>query len=190
MYLSHTKCYLVGPIEHDSEFGRDWRDAIKPALSNLNVEVYDPLDRPEWFKHIEDFVPPNTSREEILKNINNGCDKSHKAQKFIRALCLRYVNSCDFVLCYLPNRKTYGTTEELVVAKNTGKPIISICPAGIPSLWVYDLVHQGSVFGSLIKVIQHLQDINEGKIDLDLLQWIFLNNKQYPKLKLEDEYVW
>lgn len=190
-YLKNTKCYLVGPIEHDKSFGRDWREVAVEKLGKLGITTYNPLDRPQWMKHLEPYIPPNVSRDDALNAIEYGDLISEKfilAQQFIRHICLRYVHSCDFVLCYLPNAKTFGTTEELVVASNSKKPILTICPDNIPSLWVYDLIKNDSVFKDLSGAIDYLESINKAEVELDLLKWIFM--KDYPKLKLEKQYDW
>jgi len=194
-YLKHTKCYLVGPVEHDQSFGRDWREVASENLNKMGISVYNPLDRPRWMKHIEPYIPMNVSRDEVLDIISgkkvkceNEIHKYKVAQKFVRHICLRYVHSCDFVLCYLPNAKTFGTTEELVIAHNARKPIIAVCPDNIPSLWVYDLIGNNKVFKDLCGAIDYLKSINNAEVDLDLLKWIFMTN--YPKLKLEGQYDW
>lgn len=192
-YLENTKCYLVGPIEHDKSFGMDWREAAVKELNKLHIRVYNPLDRPTWMKHIEQYVPMAMSRDEVLDAIEETKDEEYRskyilAQQFIRHICLRYVHSCDFVLCYLPNTKTFGTTEELVIAHQARKPIVMICPDRIPSLWAYDLVKDQVVVKCLTQALEYLEDINNGEAELDLLKWIFMKN--YPKLKLEKQYDW
>lgn len=190
-YLSHTKCYLVGPIEHDKTFGKDWREVVSSKLNEFGVHVYNPLDRPEWMAHLEPYMPPAKTREEVLTQIRAHNEESYKyikTQKFIRHVCMRFVNSCDFVFCYLPNAKTFGSTEELVVAVNAKKPIIFVFPDDVPSLWVYDMATTKEIFTNIKNALVLLNEINDGNVTLDLLQWIFL--KDYPKLKLEAEYDW
>lgn len=194
MYLNNTSCYLVGPIEHDPDFGRDWREVATGLLNNMGVKIFNPLDRPEWMLHIDEFTPPKMGREEVLKLLDTQKEEAlnHPAslsQTFIRDMCLRYVHSCDFILCYLPNTKTFGTTEELSIASNAKKPIIVVCPDDIPSLWIYDLIKNDFVFKSLQGALSFIDDCNQGQIDLDPLKWIFL--KEYPKFKImENKYDW
>ena len=190
-YLAHTKCYLVGPIEHDKFFGADWRQAAIEELSDLGVIVYNPLDRPEWMEHISPYIPSAVSRDEVLKRIASNDTESHKyvlAQEFVRHICLRYVHSCDFVLCYLPNSKTFGTTEELVIAHQARKPIIMVCPDNVPSLWIYDLVKDQYVFKDLRESLLFLNQINHGETKLEILKWIFM--RDYPNFELEKQYDW
>ena len=137
-------------------------------------------------------MPPAKTREEVLKQIrmrgNAESEKYVRTQKFIRHVCMRFVNSCDFVFCYLPNAKTFGSTEELTIAVNTKKPIIFVFPDDVPSLWIYDMATNKEVFTNTKSALDFIHEINDGKVTLDLLQWIFL--KDYPKLKLEAEYDW
>ena len=189
-YLKHTKCYLVGPVEHDASFGKDWRDVAVEELNKLNITTYNPLDRPKWMSHIEPYVPMDVSRDEVLDAIDNNQEKDKYvlAQQFIRHICLRFVHSCDFVLCYLPNSKTFGTTEELVIAHQARKPIIMVCPDKVPSLWVYDLVKDQPIFTDLKKAFGYINSINNGKEEIETLKWIFM--RDYPNLKLEKQYDW
>lgn len=182
--LAHTSCYLVGPVEHDSLFGRDWRETISKHLLEIGVKVYNPLDRPKWMSHIEPFIPPSASRREILSLIENDDTDYIESQRLVRAICLRYISTCDFIFCYLPDTKTFGTTEELVIASNYQKPIIAVCPDGIPSLWVWDLFDNAGarVFEDLDQSISHLYDINSGSIMIDALRWIFLGDIYEPEL--------
>ena len=190
-FLKNKKCYLVGPIEHDESFGKDWREVAVEELNKINVTTYNPLDRPEWMRHLEPYVPPIVSRDEVLENIKKHDQESQKfiaAQKFVRHICARYVHSCDFILCYLPNTKTFGSTEELVIAHQARKPIIVVCPDKMPSLWVYDMVVDQPVFDSLEQSFSYLKTIDDGQAELDLLKWIFMTD--YPNLKLEKQYDW
>jgi len=196
-YLQHTSCYLVGPVEHDEGFGRDWREVMSEFLATLSVKVYNPLDRPYWIKPIEDFIPPSASRQEVLDIIysepNGGLDNEEeikelvdhsitvnkyiKAQELVRSICLRFVATCDFIICYLPSTKTYGSTEELAKARDSGKPVIAICPEGIPSLWVYDYFKDQQVFEDLRGAMDFMTAVDTGKVHLDALEWIFLGDE-------------
>ena len=55
-YLTNNKCYLVGPVDHDKSFGRDWRQVAVEELNKMGVVSYNPLDRPNWMKHIEPYI--------------------------------------------------------------------------------------------------------------------------------------
>jgi len=190
-YLKNKKCYLIGAIEHDPSFGKGWREIAVEYFNEIGVTSYNPLDRPDWMKHLEDFIPPNISRDEVLERIEAQDQHSQKyiaAQRFIRHICSRFVHSCDFVLCYLPNAKTFGTTEELVIACQAQKPIIMICPDKIPSLWVYDMIKDQPTFDNLQQAMTYFQMIDDGEAELELLKWIFMTD--YPNLKLEKQYDW
>jgi len=190
-YLQHTKCYLVGPVEHDKAFGRDWREVAAEECKSMGVVPYNPLDRPTWMKHIEPYIPISVSRDEVLDRIENNDKESERyilAQEFVRHICSRYVHSSDFLLCYLPNAKTFGSTEEIVLAHQARKPIIMVCPDRIPSLWIYDLVKDQHVFKNIKEAFCYMHQINDGEVNLDVLKWIFIQD--YPKLILESKYDW
>jgi len=176
-YLSHTSCYLVGPIENDSGYGKDWRVVVNDHLAKFGITIYNPLARPQWMKPIEDCIPPVVSREEVLRRLNSK-DKTRydQAQQTLRQACLRYVHTCDFVICYLSAIKTYGSVEELAIATGAGKPVLLVCPNDMPSLWLYDMVRRAHAFKTINEMITFLHGIDEGKQEIDALEWIFIGD--------------
>lgn len=188
-FLKNTSCYLIGAIEHDQLFGRDWRTAVSSSLNKMGIKIYNPLNRPDWMDKITPYVPPDLSRDEILHAIYNSNSKMHsEAQTIIRRICIRYVGTCDFVFCYLPNAKTFGTTEELVIASNLGKPIIMVCPDDIPSLWIYDLIKSEPIFDNIIDAVEYLEEINRGDVEIEALKWIFIGDS-YERKNMRCNYI-
>lgn len=200
-YLSGSSCYLAGPIEHDPNFGRDWREVVSGFLKELNIKVYNPLDRPKWMTEINKYVPPTVSRSDILNIEYEYNSDTHeyfpintheaiiyrKSQRLIRTICKRYVSTTDFVFAYLPNTKTFGTIEELGKAADLGKPIIMVCPDVVyPSLWVDGQIaldklniKSNALFSSIDGAMGFINNINSGKVHLDALKWIFID-ESYP----------
>lgn len=195
-YLEHTSVYLIGAIEHNisGDYGRSWRERAVEFCDKLKIKYFNPLDRPSWMKKFELFIPPVMQRDEVLNRLENESindidkNKIRSSQSFVRDVCLRYINSCDFVLCYLPNSKTFGTTEELTVASKAKKPIIMVCPERVPSLWVFDMIKNDKVFSDLGGAFDYLSSIDKGNEILDPLKWVFL--KDYPNFELESPYDW
>ena len=176
-YLEGSSCYLVGPIEHDDDAGCKWRKLISYHLNNLKVKIYNPLDRPEWLQKIMPYTQPNETRMQILENIDIGEDEHWRlSQTMIRKVCLRYVNTCDFVICYLNNTKTYGTTEELARANGLGKPILCVLDGAMPSLWLWDILKDHIIFESFDELAQFLSNVADGKEYVSALNWIFLGD--------------
>jgi hypothetical protein len=141
----------------------------------MNVKVYNPLNRPVWMSSISNLIPPHVSRKEVLERTENGDTQIAYAQRMVRSICLRYVHTCDFIVCYLNDTKTYGTTEELVIASHAGKPIILICDC-MPSLWLFDVLRDAHQFDRLDGAMEFLKSIDDGRIKLDALRWIFLGD--------------
>lgn len=178
-FLSGTSCYLVGPIENDPGFGKDWRAVVQSRLDGYGTKVYNPLNRQKWANEYWPYTPPDLSRAEILEKYynNDDSDKVAAAQKFIRDICLRYIHTCDFVFLYLSKSPTYGTTEELSIASNAGKPIIAVLPDDYPSLWVFDMLKGNPVFKHTADALQYLDSIDLGTEELDALKWIFIGEE-------------
>ena len=187
-FLAGSSCYLVGPVENDEKFGKDWREQVQPLLENIKVKVYNPLARPFWFKPFEKFIPPSANRSDVLKSISNGDIVSNDyiiAQSLVRKVCLRYVSTCDFVFAYISSSKTYGTTEELCLAASLNKPIIAVTPSDYPSLWIYDIVKDHYRFNDLDSAFKFIQGIDDGSQHVDSLKWIFLgDNYEHQSLRV------
>lgn len=177
-FLNNTSCYLVGPIEFDSKLGCDWRNGITPRLKNMGVKIYNPLDRPNWLKVISPYTPPNAHRHEVLDMIENCStrDEWMAPQTLVRDTCLRYVSTCDFVICNLPETKTYGSIEEIVKANDMGKPIIAICRDRMPSLWMLDVLKDQFVFDDFDDALKFLEGVDAGTEILNALRWIFIED--------------
>lgn len=183
-HLAGTSCYLVGPVEHDKKFGRDWREVVSQRLSSLGIKVYNPLGRSKWWNPIKNLIPPYLSRQDILSMIEKGNKDVEVAQILVRKICMRMVATCDFIVCYLPSTKTYGSVEELSVASNLNKPIIAICPDEMPSLWMWDILKSDKVVNDIESAIGYLKNIDDGIEHLDAIKWIFVGD-EYDNKSIE-----
>lgn len=189
--LSGTRTYLCGPIEFTADCV-SWRTKMHEFLGKLGVKVYDPLIKPDWYPALVREKP--SAYVDIIKGKRTDIDikEVFDAMQFVVDVDLRLVNSCDWLICYLPKGVcTVGTIEELVVAANAGKPVFVFGPDKFPSTWIVPKLcnyssYDETFFDSIESLQTHIEGIDNGTVSLDGLKWIFLSYFNHNiKLKVQ-----
>lgn len=167
--LSNLKVYLAGNIENTEDPER-WRDEISKELARLNIIVLDPTK--QCFENQPGEL--KSFRDENLSKMERG-EYQQVADFYKRVIAhdLRLVDIAHFVIIRLePDRPTFGTIHELIVAAQQKKPILLITPnkKKIP-LWIMGLIDVNLVFCCQNSLIEHLEGLNNGKIKIDNDYW-------------------
>ena len=182
--LKNSKVYLAGPIEQSND-SKSWRDKISSALSDLEIESWDPLKKPQWFNEMcggeltaEDQRNHKHVLNDLFKNDNNVSSGFYDALNqncIIRMVCLKLVSACDFVICKVGG-PTVGTFEELSICSQQDKPILFLYDEGetLDSCWRAVQFANSSWFNNINDLIKYVTDISNETIKVDKLQWIFL----------------
>lgn len=172
--LQNTRCYLAGNLEYAKGNPEEWRDYIKEELSPLGITFLDPTK--EMFEGSDsESLEPTKCRKRDRENGNY--EKLHEIMKEIVRRDLRAIDLSDFVIFKLhPKNPTYGSTHELIVASQQRKPIFIIVDdiKEFP-LWLFGLVKERCIFHNMDEVIDHLTDLNTGKVEMDETYWRLLN---------------
>ena len=189
--LKDTTCYLAGPVELVDDCV-SWRNALTPLLKNLGVNVWDPLNKPEWFvDRVGNLTPQDQRNDKLLLN-NIVSDQlldyqqimeakdAGKRNDYVRKVCLRLVSACDFVICRVAG-PTIGTFEEICIANQQNKPILFLSNnEDLDSCW------RAAQFGNLGDdprliwfksqdfLMDYLTNIDNGTELVNNLDWIFL----------------
>lgn len=153
--LTGARCYLSGPIEHDSS-GLNWRtEPSRILVERFSINLFDPFADPK-----QQWVP-------VLKKARDEKDFETMAKvskAFVRK-DLAMVDRADFIVSYLPKGvPTTGTHHEIINSSNAKKPTLLICPQGkehVP-LWYYGFIPHEVMFGSWDELYQYLEDVNAG----------------------------
>ena len=179
--LADTRVYLAGPVEHDSKAAA-WRDEITPDLEDLNITVWNPLQKPDWIMEEAKVDGPGQLKlkEELLHGYPGGAEIAARANHEIRKMGLRLAAASDFIICRLPKTFTAGTFEEIGNAAKEGKPVLFWVDEKYPSMWLYDQFAFGQsaanvFFTSREDLLRYLQRINNGKSSYDPFRWIFMS---------------
>lgn len=203
--LKNSKCYLVGPIELSND-PVSWRSRVTKELNEIGVKVYDPMVKPDWAPEVARETNKNVNNKnlfiEVMHKIGKGeeltkNDKDHYyAMNWIRDIDLRFVHSCDFIVCYLPKIFSVGSCEELTIAIESKKPVLIWSKdTYIPSSWLASMMCnepediKDYFFHSEEDLVQYLKKVDNNEVPVDPLKWIFLSyfNKN---LKIKGKRSW
>lgn len=196
--LLGSTVYLAGPIEKSADC-TSWREEIEEKLgdSGLGIQAWDPLVKPSWFVDIcgseitaqeqrdDRHILSDTSR--VNKITEDGAisyghfhsESTIKAARHrnetIRKVCLQMVSACDFVICKVGG-PTVGTFEELSICSQQNKPVLFLYDAGeeLDSCW-RDVQFSAPWFNNIDTIMEYLQGVSFNRIEVDRLQWIFMN---------------
>ncbi len=177
--LKNTSAYLAGPVEHSGD-ARSWREELAEFLTALDVKVYDPMKPPEWalFKGAS---PGDVYKAYIGQKSSMTRKEAFAIQENVREVCKRWAYACDWLICYLPKVFTSGTFDELGICERTGKPIFLWTPDQISTTWSANQVCKTEeeideyIFLEKQALLDHIKAIDDGKVPLDPLKWIFLS---------------
>ena len=99
------KVYIAGKVSKDSHFGtHHWRDEFCSELSKLSgmqLENLDPLDGARA-----------ATPQQIFSN------------------CVKQINESELLIVYLSDDISVGGSQEILIAKYLGKPVIGFAPHG------------------------------------------------------------
>ena len=168
--LSGTRVYLAGPIEYDIN-AESWRKELSEFLALINITIYNPLQKPQWM--------PAICHTNIADRKNMSGDDVEYSWDLDRLFCISLVISADWLICRLDAKtKTFGTTEELGLAKQLGKPVIMWCPDGWPSPWVESMFRGSILCHTKDELYNIVRDIDNNLVQLNPLSWIGASYKK------------
>lgn len=123
--MKKLKTYLAGSIQALSDGGADWREKVGVTLSELGIDVLDPV-KAECNHTLADNI---LDQKKKLENLKRGGEwERYKLQmRDIRKNDLACVLQSDFiVLSYNPTIVVGGTLHEIVVALENKIPIYTV----------------------------------------------------------------
>lgn len=178
--LKLMRFYLVGPMDHDREGGRQWRIDIAKWLKARKAIPIDPYHKPLLPIHniaLED----DDSHRLISKAVEEKNDsKIRELVKPIVHTDLRIVDHCDAIICYLDKDKyPCGSFDEIFEAANQNKPVLIYCPQGKYQIhrWLWGRLPYQLFFNSWDEVKEYLRHIDEDPDEeIDLMgRWKFFD---------------
>jgi len=165
-YLLGRRCYVGGPIEHDTH-AYDWRTEVKKKLvGEFGLKVFDPADDPKQGLREKIVYCKEHSLWDELREV---------VSEFVMA-DLSVVDHSDFIIQHLPYKvPTTGTHHEIINASNLKKPTLLVCPQGKKHIadWYFGFIKHEYMFGSWQELYAYLHEVAEGKHIADR-RWFFV----------------
>jgi hypothetical protein len=167
--LNKTRCYLIGAMQYAD--GREWRERITYDLKNMGVIALDPYKKP--------FITDVDEGEKIRERLSDLMEESNYEEvarivKRFRSYDLSMVDKSDFVIFNIqPNVPTFGSMEELTTAVKMKRPVFIFVEGGKKKcpLWIFGMIPHEYIYDSMEEVIEVLQKIDSGEIELDNDRW-------------------
>lgn len=195
--LKFAQAYLVGPMEHDREAGKDWRIMFGEWLLNrVQVLSYDPYHKPLHSIHWEALEDEDNYKQavEAIEQLDRIAAK--KFTKPVVHTDLRIVDHVDFVVAYLDvERYPCGTWDEMFTGDNQNKPVIINCPQGIRKVprWCWGRLEPELFFDRwepIKEYLEHIAFAPDSEIDcLDRWKFFDLESKILDIVRQEYDLV-
>lgn len=179
--LAKHRCYLVGPMDHCREEGKQWRQIMTVFLEERGVEVSNPYYKPlKLDTHSQELLEDENNYNSVMCAIKNkDYDEVTRRFKQVRAIDLRMVDKADFLVAYLNFSTTMtGTLEEIFTANRQRKPVIIISskPKSEIPPWYFGALPHRVFFESIEEAQEYLKYIDEyPQIDLLGDRWVFFD---------------
>lgn len=154
--------------------GSNWRNYVKTELSPLNIQCFDPYDKP----FLKDVEEGDHIRAKFKNQMENGeFDDVQAHMREIRIYDLNLVDRCDFVIAHLiPDIASWGSAEELTTSVRMKKPtFISIeggkkkCP-----LWILGMFPHKYIYNNIDEILSVIKKIDSGEKSIDYDRWRLL----------------
>lgn len=177
--LKFNKCYLIGPMDHDRDKGRGWREDMTIFLKEkLQVIPFDPYHKPlhDCQKSgLEDDDNHRLIRE--YREAGNW-DKVRELSKPFVHLDLRMVDFAEFIIANVDmEQKPCGTFDEMFMAAHERKPIIVHAANGKKELppWLFGRLRHELFFETWEEIKNYLYHIAFDDVIDDLGKWKFFD---------------
>lgn len=137
--LKLMRFYLVGPMDHDREGGREWRDMMSEWLLERGAIPLNPYYKPLRDAGTAAEDDDNFSQRQQAKQDGNW-PLVRELMKPVVHTDLRMVDHCDAIIVNLDlEKRPCGTWDEIITATNQNKPVLLHAVQGIKELpdWLF-----------------------------------------------------
>ncbi len=193
--LKFSRAYLVGPMDHDRESGRQWREDLSQwLLEKLQVIVFDPYNKPLHDIHRDGLEDDDNYFYRELALETERWELMREYMKPVVATDLRMVDNVDFLIVNLDIEKhPCGTFDECFTADNQNKPVIIYCPQGKSKIyhWLWGRLKPELFFDDWDDVkayLEHVAFAPDDEIDC-LDRWKFFDIENLILDVVKQEYL-
>ena len=176
--LKGAMCYLVGPIDFDSEKGVGYRQKIKKELKDLGIIFLDPTAK------LDGLTPDVGIEQEKIAQLKEEkkWDELRVFMKKIVRSDLRCVDYCDFIIAYIdPEVHMCGSYHEIVCAVNQKKPVLAVIKGGRKkaSSWLFGILRPDAMFDDVEGLVEYF---NHPEFNLDE-RWVLFREQVFNQQK-------
>lgn len=169
--------YLCGPMDHDREGGKEWRNSLGPWLNSRKALYIDPYNKP--ILDYDASLENDDNYQKRIQAIEDGdYELAHQLTKPFVHIDLRVVDKADALIVNLDKDKyPCGSFDELFMARGQNKPTIIHCPQGIKKIhhWLWGRIPYKYFFETWDGVKEYLRHIDEDEVIDDMGEWKFFD---------------
>lgn len=176
--LKLMRFYLVGPMDHDREGGRGWREDMGEWLFSRKALPLNPYYKPVTKDHEEAFEDDDNYviRSEAIKN--GDFELASELMKPVIETDLRMVDHSDAIICNMDlDKRPCGTWDELFTAAGQNKPVIVHAEQGVKQLppWMFGRFKHQMFFNTWNEIKNYLDYIDKDPKPDRLGKWRFFD---------------
>ena len=180
--LDEAIIYTSGAMEFAADHGVEWRRKFIHQVWDAGlttIDIIDPTDKPG---------PPEfkVGEEKDFQTALQQVGRYEELRQYVGQYRRYDLRCCDYmdalVACIDPTIPHWGTPNEIYVAETAHKPRFCIIDGGLSRLprWLFDVFPLENVFSTIEDCVQHLVDLDSGKIPLSR-EWVLIRKhlRQY-----------
>lgn len=177
--FEHFLVYLAGPIQYAADGGISWRDDVTERMIDIGIaenHILNPCKKPLNNFEGDDL---DAAFKQIGKLHKNGdWEEIEKLSRNTIRIDLRLIDKSDLIYTHIdPDVYSFGTPDEIGMARTQRKPVIAVVNGGIQKApyWLIGRIGRRNIFASDNDAISYMKDIMHGKVPFDAKSWLFFD---------------
>ena len=175
--LKLQRFYLVGPMDHDRESGREWREDMSEWLFSRKAIPLNPYYKPLLDE--EDGLEDDDNYKKRVEAQERGdWDELARLTVPVIRTDLRMVDHCDAIIVNMDLEKyPCGTWDEMFTAINQKKPVIVHAAQTRHKLphWMFARFNHQMFFDTWEDLKNYLDDVDQGEEVENFNRWKFFD---------------
>lgn len=178
--FEHFLIYLSGAMQFADDNGRVWRSEVKDKMVRIGIpanQIIDPTNKPITSFYGQD-LDAQFQELDKLRCEQRWSQVERLAKNTIR-VDLRCVDISSLIYCHIDlSTPTFGTMDEISVARTQRKPVILVVPGGIDNCpyWLIGRCGKDSIFPNDDSAILYLNDVIHGNCSFNAKSWLFFGS--------------
>jgi len=177
--FEHFLVYLAGPIQYAKDGGVSWRDNVTGQMIDIGIKenhILNPCKKP--LNNFEGDDLDAAFKQINTLHKNGDWEEIEKLSRNTIRIDLRLIDKSDLIYTHVdPNVYSFGTPDEIGMARTQRKPVIAVVNGGIQKApyWLIGRIGRQNIFASDNDAISYMKDIMHGKVPFDPKSWLFFD---------------